>query len=77
MHFMKGSGKCHLILIDILYFQNYITWVENETYSNVTKPRYGSVHPFPLNHILTYLKRQSVTKRLNALGWYSKSLDKV
>ncbi|CAH1403599.1 unnamed protein product [Nezara viridula] len=57
--------------------ENYITWVENETYSNVTKPRYGSVHPFPLNHILSFLKRQSVTKRLNALGWYRKSLDKV
>ena len=30
------------------------------TLSEVTKPRYGSVYPWPLNTVLTYLK---VTRR--------------
>lgn len=58
-------------------FQNYLIWCDNDTYTNITKPRYGSVHPFPLNHILPYSRRQTVIKRLRALGWYEKSLDKV
>ncbi|XP_014283474.1 metaxin-2 isoform X3 [Halyomorpha halys] len=75
----KSDMRTYMSLVNTVLgnAENYITWVENETYSNVTKPRYGSVHPFPLNHILSFLKRQAVTKRLNALGWYRKSLDKV
>lgn len=75
----KSDMRAYMSLVNTVLgnAENYITWVEPETYYNVTKPRYGSVHPFPLNHILTYLKRQSAIKRLNALGWYRKSLDKV
>lgn len=57
--------------------QQYITWVEKETFNEVTKQRYGSVHPWPLNWILTWQKRQRVLKRLNVLGWLKKTVDEV
>uniref|UniRef100_A0A0A9WNF4 Metaxin-2 n=1 Tax=Lygus hesperus TaxID=30085 RepID=A0A0A9WNF4_LYGHE len=57
--------------------ENYLTWVDDETYSKITKPRYGSVHPFPLNHWLCFSKRRTVLKKLSALGWANKSLESV
>lgn len=57
--------------------ENYITWCDSLTYSQITKPRYGYFYPFPLNHILCYTKRQSVIKKLGAYKWTVKSLDNV
>ncbi|KAF6203850.1 hypothetical protein GE061_002185 [Apolygus lucorum] len=57
--------------------ENFITWVDSETYTKITKPRYGSVHPFPLNHWLCFSKRRTVLKKLSALGWANKSLENV
>ena len=51
--------------------------MDNVTYCEVTKPRYGSVYPWPLNHILTWQKKQLAYKRLSALGWTAKSLEEV
>jgi len=55
----------------------YISWVDQVTHEEVTRPRHGSVHPWPLSHILNWQKRKAVTKRLGALGWTSKSMDDV
>lgn len=57
--------------------QLYICWCDNETYSEVTKPRNGSVFPWPLNHFQTWTKRNQVIKRLKMLGWYDKSVQEV
>jgi metaxin len=57
--------------------ETYLTWMDNVTYCEVTKPRYGSVYPWPLNHILTWQKKQLAYKRLSALGWTAKSLEEV
>ncbi|KAK9512893.1 hypothetical protein O3M35_001207 [Rhynocoris fuscipes] len=75
----KSDMRAYMSLVNTVLgnAENYITWCDNQTYSEITKPRYGSVHPFPLNHILTYMRRKSVIKRLTALGWYEKNLDKV
>ena len=43
----------------------------------MTKPRYGSVYPWPLNHLLSWQKSQEIYKKLAALGWTSKSLEEV
>ena len=51
--------------------------MDNVTYCEVTKPRYGSAYPWPLNHILTWQKKQQAYKRLSALGWTAKSLEEV
>ena len=45
--------------------------------TEVTKPRYSSSHPWPLNLLLTWSKRNSVLKKLGALGWTNKSLEDV
>ncbi|KAL7639350.1 UNVERIFIED_CONTAM: hypothetical protein RMT77_009851 [Armadillidium vulgare] len=55
----------------------YISWLDVQTYEDVTKPRYGSVYAWPLNRILTYQKWQQVTKRLKVLGWKHKKLEEV
>lgn len=55
----------------------YITWLDPVTLSEVTKPRYGSVYPWPLNTVLTYLKRNETVRRLKAFGWAAKSLEEV
>lgn len=57
--------------------QNYISWVDKDTFNQVTKPRYGSLHPWPLNWVLTRAKRQRVYKRLGALGWLDKTIEQV
>lgn len=61
----------------IICVQLYICWCDHETYSEVTKPRNGSVYPWPLNHIQTWTKRSNVIKRLKMLGWYEKTLTQV
>lgn len=55
----------------------YLMWVDDITYREVTKPRYGSVYPWPLNHALTWQRRAQICKRLGALGWSKKSPEEV
>ena len=55
----------------------YISWVDGVTLEEVTKPRYGSVHPWPLSVLLNWQKKSSVLKKLGALGWTSKTVEDV
>jgi len=55
----------------------YISWLDELTATEVTKPRHMSVYPWPLNHVLTWQKKNQVVKRLSALGWTSKSMEDV
>ena len=57
--------------------QLFLSWNDDVTLSEVTKPRYGSVYPWPLNVILSWKKRSQVKKKLTALGWGNKSLEEV
>ena len=61
----------------IYVFQLYLSWADDVTLAEVTYPRYGSVHPWPLNTLLSWQKKRSVCKKLSALGWLTKSLDEV
>lgn len=63
----------------ICYFnlQLYICWCDKRTYNEVTKPRNGSVYPWPLNHFQTWSKKSAVIKKLKLLGWYQKSMENV
>lgn len=70
IHFLNNNSiKCML--------QLYITWCDKTTLQEVTKPRFGSVLPWPLNHIITWQKRGQVVKKLGVLGWRHKTLDEV
>ena len=58
-------------------FQLFLSWNDDITLSEVTKPRYGSVYPWPLNVILSWKKKNQVMKKLAALGWATKTLEEV
>ncbi|XP_049271762.1 metaxin-2 isoform X2 [Rhipicephalus sanguineus] len=45
--------------------------------SEVTKPRYGSVYPWPLNHILSFRRRRQILAKLSVSEWSEKSLEEV
>ncbi|XP_077484121.1 metaxin-2-like isoform X3 [Amblyomma americanum] len=45
--------------------------------TKVTKPRYGSVYPWPLNHILCFRKRRQILAKLSVSEWSEKSLEEV
>jgi len=55
----------------------YISWVDEITLNEVTKPRYMSVFPWPLSHLLTWQKKNQVLKLLSALGWTGKTMEDV
>ncbi|KAJ1519484.1 hypothetical protein ONE63_004770 [Megalurothrips usitatus] len=75
----KADMRAYMSLINnvLANAELFITWCDAPTYKQVTKPRYGSVFPWPLNHLLCWQKKSSVTKRLHVLGWANKSLDDV
>ncbi|KAH6930343.1 hypothetical protein HPB50_012929 [Hyalomma asiaticum] len=45
--------------------------------AEVTKPRYGSVYPWPLNHILSFRKRRQILAKLSVSEWSEKLLEEV
>ncbi|XP_066593011.1 metaxin-2-like isoform X7 [Prorops nasuta] len=75
----KADMRAYISLVNNVFYNTelYICWVDEQTLNNVTKPRHGSVYPWPLNHLLNWRKRNQVIKRLSVLGWYNKTLDEV
>lgn len=75
----KVDMRAYLSLVNNVFVnaELYICWVDTAILDAVTKPRHGSVYPWPLNHYLNWQKRREVIKKLNVLGWYNKSLDEV
>jgi metaxin len=55
----------------------YITWCNDVVLNEITKKRYGSVYPFPLNHVQNYRKRFAVLKQLNFYDWKNLTFDEV
>ncbi|XP_066301194.1 metaxin-2-like isoform X4 [Branchiostoma lanceolatum] len=55
----------------------YISWCDPTTASEISRPRYSSPYPWPLNTVLAYRKQWDVQNQLKTLGWYSKTLEEV
>ncbi|XP_053996970.1 metaxin-2-like [Hylaeus anthracinus] len=55
----------------------YICWIDEITLNEVTKPRHGSVYPWPLNYFLNWQGRKEIIKKLKVHGWYNKTLEDV
>lgn len=55
----------------------YMSWIDKEVLEETTKPRYGSVYPWPLSVIQCRRKRQQVLQQLKVYEWKSKSLEEV
>ncbi|XP_046747120.1 metaxin-2 isoform X1 [Diprion similis] len=75
----KADMRAYISLVNnvLVNAEQYVCWVDQATLNSVTKPRHGSVYPWPLNHLLNWQKQNQITKKLNVLGWYNKSLDEV
>ncbi|XP_043462478.1 metaxin-2-like isoform X2 [Leptopilina heterotoma] len=75
----KADMRAYISLVNdvLVNAEQYICWCEPKTLNNITKPRYGSVYPWPLNYILNWQKQSQITKKLKVLGWYNKTLDEV
>ncbi|XP_022912985.2 metaxin-2 isoform X2 [Onthophagus taurus] len=75
----KADMRAYIALINNVLgnAENYVCWCDKETYSEVTKPRNGSVYPWPLNILQTWSKKSKQVKHLKTLGWYEKSLKEV
>ncbi|XP_046424673.1 metaxin-2 isoform X2 [Neodiprion lecontei] len=75
----KADMRAYISLVNnvLVNAEQYVCWVDQATLISVTKPRHGSVYPWPLNHLLNWQKQNQITKKLNVLGWYNKSLDEV
>ncbi|XP_043258196.1 metaxin-2-like isoform X2 [Colletes gigas] len=75
----KADMRAYISLVNNVFVnaELYITWIDEVTLNEVTKPRHGSVYPWPLNHYLNWQKRKEVIKKLNVLGWYNRTLEEV
>ncbi|XP_042871433.1 metaxin-2-like isoform X2 [Penaeus japonicus] len=75
----KADMRAYMSLVNnvLANAELYLSWVDHVTFEEVTKPRYGSVYPWPINHVLTRQKRNQVWRRLRVLGWKQKSLEEV
>lgn len=75
----KADMRAHISCVNNVFVnaEQYLCWCDSSTYNSVTKARYGSVYPFPLNHFMTWQKRSQVVKKLKVLNWYNKSINDV
>ncbi|XP_011342959.1 metaxin-2 isoform X2 [Ooceraea biroi] len=75
----KVDMRAYLSLVNYIFVnaELYVCWVDPTILNAVTKPRHGSVYPWPLNHYLNWQKRREVIRRLTVLGWYNKNLNEV
>ncbi|XP_035210972.1 metaxin-2-like isoform X3 [Stegodyphus dumicola] len=71
--------KAYISLVNIVLrnAELYISWCDKPTLNEVTKPRYGSSLPWPVNHILCWQTKYEVKKKLKTADWQSKSLEEV
>ncbi|XP_077996842.1 metaxin-2-like isoform X2 [Glandiceps talaboti] len=64
-------------ILEFYALRLYISWYDSSTVKEITRPRYGSPYPWPLNHILAYSKQWEVYKLLRSTGWTTKTLEQV
>ncbi|XP_075750152.1 metaxin-2 isoform X5 [Rhipicephalus microplus] len=73
----KADIRAYMSLINtvLVNAELYICWANDATYDKVTKSRYGSVYPWPLNHILSFRKKKQILAKLSVCEWSEKSLE--
>lgn len=75
----KDDLVTYMSLVDMILTnaELFITWCDDVVFAEITKKRYGSVYPFPLNHVLTWRKRYAVLKQLNFYDWRYLKFEEV
>lgn len=54
-----------------------LSWMDHDTYAQVTKTRYGSVYLWPLHLWLPFLKQRQMKSYLADVEWSDKSMEDV
>ncbi|GIY71973.1 metaxin-2 [Caerostris extrusa] len=75
----KADMKAYISLVNIVLHnaELYVSWCDSSTLQEVTKPRFISSLPWPVNHFLCWQTKHEVKKRLKSADWNSKSLEDV
>ncbi|GFR26656.1 metaxin-2 [Trichonephila clavata] len=75
----KADMKAYISLVNIVLHnaELYVSWCDNPTLQEVTKPRFISSLPWPVNHILCWQTKHAVKKKLKSADWNSKTLEDV
>ncbi|XP_054710834.1 metaxin-2-like [Uloborus diversus] len=75
----KADMKAYISLVNIVLrnAELYVSWCDKTTLKEVTKPRFTSSLPWPVNHILCWQTKYEVKKKLKTVDWNSKSLEDV
>ncbi|XP_071439589.1 metaxin-2-like isoform X2 [Hetaerina americana] len=75
----KADMRAYMSLVNTVLTnaEQYVLWNVPEVLNSVTKPRYGSVYPWPLNTFMCWRKRCQCLSRLKVYGWASKTLAEV
>ncbi|XP_055493886.1 metaxin-2 isoform X2 [Leucoraja erinacea] len=75
----KAEMKAYTELVNnmLLTAELYIQWCDDSTSAKITRSRYGSPYPWPLNHILAYQKQWEIRRKMKAIGWAGKTIKQV
>ncbi|XP_064595149.1 metaxin-2-like [Liolophura sinensis] len=75
----RSEMRAYMSLVEniLVNAELYICWCEDTVYSQVTKKRHGSIHPWPLNHLLPWKRRQEIKSRMKSTGWGKKTMNDV
>lgn len=75
----KADMKAYVSLVNIVLHnaELYVSWCDKSTFREVTKPRFTTSLPWPVNYFLCWQTKFDVKKKLKSADWYSKSLDEV
>lgn len=75
----RSELRAYMVMIEniLVNAELYISWLHAPIADEVTKPRYGSIHPWPINLIIPWQKQRSIKAKLEAKGWADKSLEQV
>ncbi|XP_022336981.2 metaxin-2-like [Crassostrea virginica] len=57
--------------------EKYLSWIMDTIAVEVTQPRVGAVHPWPLNWMIPMLKKSEVRAQLKSIGWADRTLEEV
>ncbi|KAG8195296.1 hypothetical protein JTE90_028444 [Oedothorax gibbosus] len=75
----KADMKAYMSLVNIVLrnAELYVSWCDNTTLQEVTKPRFTAFLPWPINNVVCWQTKNDVKKRLKAADWHTKSLEDV
>lgn len=73
----QSSISMEIISLHFYFDQLYICWLDKQTLQEITCKRYGSVYPWPLNHIQNWRKRRHIENKLKVFNWASYTSEQV